>query len=326
MRSAAVAVALAASLAALAPGPVLAQSDPEALQWLQRIYTASERLSYTGVFVYQHGDQVETSRVTRIVDADGVQERLEVLDGTPREIIRNNEEVKCYLPGSRTVKVDRQADLKPFRFRIENVSAIAEQYSIRMVGIERVAGYDCQALVLEPKDNLRYGRKLWADANTGLLVRAKAFNERGEMVEHFSFTQLQIGGKLDKELLRSRFTPTGGAWRVENQAAAEVNLAEHGWALRSLPAGFRTVTELKRDLGGGHELTHVVVSDGLAAVSLFIEPLAAKGQTPRVGASRQGAVNIFSRTLDQHMVTAVGEVPAEGVRRIADALERRAPR
>lgn len=325
MRPLVVAVAVAAG-AALFPGAARAQSDPDALHWLQKIYTASERLSYTGVFVYQHGEQVETSRVTRIVDADGVHERLEALDGTPREIIRVNDEVKCYLPRSMTIKVDRQKDLKPFRFRIENANAIAEQYSVRKAGIERVAGYDCQALVLEPKDNLRYGHKLWAEVATGLLVRDKVFNERGEMVEHLSFTQLQIGGPLDKALLRPRFTLAGRDWRVENQAAAEVSLADHGWALKSLPPGFRTVTELKRDLGSGHEMTHVVVSDGLAAVSVFIEPLAVKGQSPRAGASRQGAVNIYSRTLDRHMVTAVGEVPAEGVRRIADAVERRPPR
>jgi sigma-E factor negative regulatory protein RseB len=323
MRS--VAVALAAGAALLA-GAAHAQSDPDALQWLQRIYSASERLSYTGVFVYQHGEQVETSRITRIVDAAGVRERLEVLDGTPREIIRMNDEVKCYLPGSMTVKIDRQKSLKPYRLRIENVHSIAEQYSMRKAGIERIAGYDCQTLVLEPKDNLRYGHKLWADVTTGLLVRAKAFNERGEMVEHFSFTQLQIGGRLDKELLRPRFNTTGPGWRIENQDAAEVKLADHGWALKSLPPGFSTVTELKRDLGGGHEMTHVVVSDGLAAVSVFIEPLAEKGQSPRAGASRQGAMNIYSRTLDSFIVTAVGEVPAEGVRRIADAVERLAPR
>ncbi|MCC6610083.1 MAG: MucB/RseB C-terminal domain-containing protein [Burkholderiales bacterium] len=323
MRS--VAVALAAG-AALFAGAAHAQSDPEAPHWLQRIYSASEHLSYTGVFVYQHGDRVETSRITRIVDPTGVRERVEVLDGTPREIIRVNDEVKCYLPGSMTVKVDRQTSLKPFRLRIENVSSIAEQYSMRIAGIERVAGHDCQVLVLEPKDNLRYGHKLWADVSTGFLIRAKAFNERGETVEHFSFTQLQIGGRLDKELLRPRFNTDGGGWRIENQDAAEMSLADHGWALRSLPPGFSTVTELKRDLGGGHETTHVVVSDGLAAVSVFIEPLAVKGRSPRAGASRQGAMNIYSRTLDRFVVTAVGEVPAEGVRRIADGVERLVPR
>ena len=325
MRPLAVALALVAS-SALVLGDARAQSDPDALQWLQRIYAASERLSYTGVFVYQHGEQVETSRITRIVDSAGVQERLEVLDGTPREIIRINDEVKCYLPGSMTVKVDRQKDIKPFRFRIEDVNALAERYTVRKGEVERIAGYDCQAIVLEPKDSLRYGQKLCADINTGLLVRAKAFNERGEMVERFSFTQLQIGGRIDRELLRPRFAATGRDWRIEDQAAEEVKPAEGGWQLKSLPPGFRRVTELKRSLGGGYAMAQVVVSDGLAAVSVFIEPLAANARAPQPGPSRQGAVNIYSRTLDRHLVTAVGEVPAESVRRIADAVERRAPR
>src|SRR5687768_8069142 len=87
-------------------GAVAQAQNGEALQWLERTYSASQHLSYTGTFLYQHGDHIETSRIARLVDPSGVHERLETLDGMPREIIRNNDEVTCYLPASMTIKVD----------------------------------------------------------------------------------------------------------------------------------------------------------------------------------------------------------------------------
>jgi len=325
MKSFAVAAALTAtSLIYIADAGAEASGD--AIDWLGRIYTASERLSYRGTFVYQHDEDVETSRITRVVDASGVRERLETLDGTPREIVRVNDELRCYLPATMTVKVERGMSAKPFPLRHANVSVIADQYDIRKGGVERTAGRDCQSIILVPKDNLRYGHKLCADVESGLLVTAKAFDERGKMVERFSFTQLTIGGPIDKELLRARYAGAGSGWNVEDHAASPVDLAELGWAIKALPAGFSTVTTLRRDAGGGHAVGQIVVSDGLAAVSVFIEPLALKSHSPHPGLSRKGAVNIYSRQVDEHLVTAVGEVPAESVRLIADSVERRAKR
>jgi len=325
MRSFAVAAALAAT-SILHIADALAEDDRKATEWLERIYSASERLSYRGTFVYQHDDEVETSRVTRVVDPSGIRERLETLDGTPREIIRVNDELKCYLPATMTVKVERGMSGKPVTFRRADLPVITRQYDVRKGGIERTAGRDCQAIILVPKDNLRYGHKFCADVESGLLITAKTFNDRGKMVERFSFTQLAIGGTIDSELLRPRYASEGNGWRVEDHAAAVVDLNDLGWTIGELPPGFRRVTTLRRDAGGGRSVAQIVVSDGLAAVSVFIEPVALKTQSPQLGLSRQGAVNIYSRELDEHLVTAVGEVPAESVRTIAGAVERRAAR
>lgn len=323
MKSFAVAAALTAtSLFYVADAATEGAGD--AADWLGRIYSASERLSYRGTFVYQHDEDVETSRITRVVDSSGVRERLEALDGTPREIVRVNDELRCYLPATMTVKVERGMSAKPFPLRHADVSTIAGQYDIRKGRVERTAGRDCQSIILVPKDNLRYGHKLCADIESGLLVTAKAFDERGKMVERFSFTQLTIGGPIDNELLRARYASAGSGWSVEDHQASAVDLAEFGWKINSLPAGFSRVTTVKRDAGGGHAVGQIVVSDGLAAVSVFIEPLALKARSPQLGASRRGAVNIYSRQVDDHLVTAVGEVPAESVRLIADSVERRA--
>ena len=325
MKSLAVAAALAAT-SLLYVADADADAERDAVEWLERIYSASERLSYLGTFVYQHDEEVETSRITRVVDASGVRERLEALDGTPREIIRVNDELKCYLPATMTVKVERGGGAKPFPFRRADVTVIGERYDVRKGGMERIAGRDCQAIILVPNDNLRYGHKLCADVESGLLVAAKAFDGRGKMVERFSFTQLSIGEPIDRELLRPRYASERSGWRIEDHAAAAVELEELGWSISELPPGFRRVTTLRRDLGGGRAVGHIVVSDGWAAVSVFIEPLALRAQLPQLGLSRQGAVNVFSRKLDEHLVTAVGEVPGESVRLIAGAIARPAPR
>src|SRR5258706_14178802 len=173
----------------------IAQTEPSALQWLQRIYAATEKLSYSGTFVYQQGQQVETSRITHVVEASGPRERLETLDGVPREIIRTGDEVVCYLPASMTVKIDKQPGRRPFPAILsEQLKDVSDNYTVKKGEIERVGGYSCQVLTLDPKDRMRYGHRLWADLNTRMLLRAKTFNEKDEMLEQFTFTQSKISG------------------------------------------------------------------------------------------------------------------------------------
>jgi sigma-E factor negative regulatory protein RseB len=224
-----------------------------------------------------------------------------------------------------TVKIDRQMETRPFPALRADVGDFAEHYNIRKAETERIAGYDCQAIVLEPRDKLRYGHKLWADVATGMLVKAKTFNENNEVVEQFSFTELQIGGRIDREKVKSRFAGKGRDWRVEQSAIVEANLASLGWALTSLPPGYRKVTELRRSVGASPDVGQIVVSDGLAAVSVFVEPLGARPNQPQEGLARHGALNVYVRKLENHLVTVVGEVPAESVRQIAHNVEYRRP-
>jgi len=302
----------------------LAQTDTSALQWLQRIYAATQKLSYTGVFVYQQGQQVETSRITHVVEASGPRERLETLDGTPREIIRTRDQVVCYLPASMTVKIDKQSGTRMFPAILpERLKELYENYNIRKGDVERVGGYDCQVIILEPRDRMRYGHRLWADLNTGMLLKAKTFDEKNEMLEQFSFTQLQIGGAIGREQLKARFSRASRDWRVEDSGAIRANLAEAGWTIRSTPPGFRTVTELLRTLGGTSGVGHIVLSDGLAAVSVFIQPVKSKQAASQPGLVRQGAINVYTRPVGDHWITVVGEAPPESVKYIADAVEYR---
>ena len=302
----------------------LAQTDTSALEWLQRIYAATQKLNYTGIFVYQQGQQVETSRITHIVEATGPRERLETLDGIPREIIRTRDQVVCYLPASMTVKIDKPSGTLMFPAILpDRLKELSENYSIRKGEMERVGGYDCQVIILEPKDRMRYGHRLWADLNTGMLLKVKTFDEKNEMLEQFVFTQLQIGGAIGRQQLKARFSRASRDWRVEDSGAVRTNLADAGWTIRSRPPGFRTVTELLRTLGGTSGVGHIVLSDGLAAVSVFIQPAKSKQQGSQPGLVRQGAVNVYMRPVGEYWVTVVGEAPPESVKYIANAVEYR---
>jgi sigma-E factor negative regulatory protein RseB len=309
-------------LVLLAAGGAQAQS-PEALGWLRKMHDATHKLSYRGTFVYQSAGRSETSRITRLVDAGGDIEKLEVMDGVPREIVRTRDTVRCYLPGSRLVKVEKRVEGGERGFPAllpERISALARHYDISLGETRRIAGYDCRAVVLSPRDNLRYGYKLYADVNTGMLLRAVTLDAAGEQIEQFSFTQLALGG-VTRDMVRPRHASR--EWRVEDAAAAPARLA--GWSLSSELPGFHKVVELKRRLGESRSAGQVVYSDGLAAVSVFIESLEGRSDPVRPGLASMGAIHIYTREVANHVVTVVGEAPAASVQRIADAVEYRRP-
>jgi sigma-E factor negative regulatory protein RseB len=317
------AAALAAGILVAAAGLAQAQGDSEALGWLRRIYDATRRLSYAGTLVYQQGGRTETSRITRYAQADGGIEKLEVLDGVPREIVRTRDIVKCYLPDSRVVKVDRRNPARGFPALVpEQLSDIERHYAMSLGETRRVAGYNCQVVVLTPRDELRYGYRLWADTNTGMLLKAVTFDAAGQAVEQFTFTQLSIGN-VSRDKVRPRHSAR--AWRVEDADVAPANLAEAGWSVSAELPGFRKVVELKRKLGESRPAAQLVYSDGLAAVSVFIESLEGRPEPVRAGLSSMGAIHIYTREVASHVVTVVGEAPAVSVQRIAEAVEFRKP-
>jgi len=305
---------------ALGAGLVQAQGQttPEALALLRKIHLATQKLSYTGTFVYQQGAQTETSRITRVADAAGGIEKLEALDGAPREIVRTRGTVSCYLPDSRVVKIDRRDDARTFPALLpDEFAELAHYYVITRGERGRVAGLDCDSVLLTPRDELRYGHKLCADAASGMLLKARVLDGRGEMVEQFTFTQIAIGS-VARDKVRSRHASRN--WRIEETAVAPANLAASGWSITSDLPGFRKVVEVRRKLRASGSVGQVVYSDGLAAVSVFIEPLAASAEPVRAGLATLGAINIVTREVSNHRVTVVGETPAASVQRLAERV------
>ena len=202
----------------------------------------------------------------------------------------------------------------------ERITALARHYDISLGETRRIADFDCQAVVLTPRDNLRYGYRLYADTNSGMLLKAVTVDAAGEQVEQFTFTQLTIGG-VSREMVKSRHASRG--WRTEDTEAAPARLA--GWSLSAELPGFHKVVELRRRLGESRSAGQMVYSDGLAAVSVFIESLEGRSDPVRTGLASMGAIHIYTREVANHMVTVVGEAPATSVQRIANAVEYRRP-
>lgn len=299
-------------------------SADEAAAWLQRAANAARQLNYTGTIVYQHGGRVETSHLVHMLDGRNEFEKLVNLEGPAREVIRNDEQIRCYYPDAKIIRIEPRTFRNAFPSLLPpQLNALAQYYLFRKAEQARIAGLEAQAYVFEPKDGLRYGHKFWADIGSGLLLKARLLNEKNEPVEQFAFTDIQIGGKLDRELVKPPFETPPADWQVREALPGEVVPQETGWLVREIPPGFSKVVEGYRQLRG-KAVAHIVYSDGLVAVSVFVEPMPPTPQ--QVGPSQQGGINIYSRQLDNnYLVTVLGEAPGVTVKQIAFSVVRKPP-
>ncbi|MDK2124230.1 MucB/RseB C-terminal domain-containing protein [Parachitinimonas caeni] len=290
----------------------------EAANVLRRINTAARNLNYSGVYLYQQADHLESLRLVHYADGNGEQEKRESLDGPPREFIRNNDQIVCYRPDTKPIALDRRTANKFFPGIIpDQIADVVANYNLRQLENERVAGYETQVLILEPRDKLRHPHKLWIEPSSGLLLKTSMLNsQKAGIVEQFTFTQLQIGGSIDKRALRPSI---GGRASLAELAQPKADQApDSNWEVRNVPTGFRLIKEVRRQLPGKSQpVVQYVYSDGLATVSVFIEPLAA-GATS--GQAKQGSLNVYARQSSGYQITALGEVPEQTVQMFTHAF------
>lgn len=301
-----------------------AAAAQDASAWLARAAQAARTLNYAGTIVFQHGGRVETSRLTHLNDNGAEYEKLVNLDGPAREVIRSHGEVRCYYPDAKVVRVEPRTFRNVFpSLSPQQQQALAQFYVFRKAESGRVAGLDAQAYEFEPRDGLRYGHKFWADSATGLLLKARLINEKQEVVEQFAFTDIAIGVKLDLDMVKPTWPVTPPDWQLRQGAAGDPVPHDTGWVVAKLPPGFSKIMEGFRSLRGKRDpVAHLVFSDGMVAVSVFIEPLAASPGRD-AGSMRQGGLNVYTVKSDDHVVTALGEAPAVTVRQIAQSVSRR---
>lgn len=283
------------------------------LDWLKTVAFAAHQTDYSGVFVYQHDNRVETSRITHVVEADSEYEKLESLDGPKREIIRHHGQVWCYI-NHKMVQVGSQQRARFPSLLPEQLSALSANYLVKEVGTERVAGYNTQVILFQPKDSLRYARKMWVHTDSGLLLKSAVLGDKNQMVEQYAFTQLQIGGNIDRSWATSGDLESAPA---PSRSGTAVN---SGWVVDSLPSGFRKTMEIQRPMRGKHApVTQLVFSDGLSAISIFIEP-ADDDEDDVEGLTSRGAVNLYHKLVDKNLITVVGEVPPRAVMQVLDSV------
>ena len=97
------------------------------------------------------------------------------------------------------------------------------------------------------------------------------------------------------------------------------------WRASKVPPGFRlTATRTQLLEGSTSPVTHLVYSDGLASVSVFIENRPSQPDQFK-GLAKVGSAFTFSTTTQGHQVTAVGEVPPQTVQVIAHSTQPESP-
>lgn len=312
------AAALAAAWPAAAAGP---GNDP--IAWLQRAAASARQTTYAGTVVHMSGDRASTTRITHLFYGGAEHEKIEALDGDRREIVRHNDEMQCFFPDAKTVRVDRRVTARFFPSLVGGpVQVIAENYRVKLGGVERVLGRDCQWIHLDPKDALRFAQRLCAEVDSGLLLRAKTLGPRQQVLEHFTFTDLRMGPQVSRGELKSTFHAQSKDWRRDNESTAEARQVPTGWAVGEAPPGFRLVSEMQRKLPNrAKPVSHLVYSDGLATMSVFVEPLNS-GQRADEAANEDGALSVFVRPMGEHLVTVLGEVPTAAVQQAGRSVSR----
>ncbi|CAM3819865.1 Sigma-E factor negative regulatory protein RseB OS=Castellaniella defragrans OX=75697 GN=HNR28_003036 PE=3 SV=1 [Castellaniella denitrificans] len=314
-RRAGLCLGLALSWAAAAGA---AEADP--LAFLRQVQTAARTLDYAGVTVYQQGRMLQATHLVHQVDGTGERERQEVLDGTPQECLRQNGMEQCLLPEHRLV-VMRPAHSDHFpALLLGEGAAIAQHYDWKSLDrTYRVAGRECAVSELRARDALRYSYRICTDLKNHLLLKSQTLDAQGRLVDQVAFSSVHFGAEIPPGALASRWNTRD--WRLHTESSQPANLAAQGWRFAP-PAGFQPIAELTRQMGPDHTVDQLVLSDGLAAISIFIETFDPKrDQSIRQGGLRQGAMSIYRMRLASFWLTAVGEVPAQTVRDLAHAVQ-----
>lgn len=300
--------------------------------WLLRIHEAASRRNFQGTFVVSAGGVVTSSRIAHYCDGSNQYERVEALDGQMRRVFRHNNTVHTLWPQSRVAVVEQRDSLGAFPGLLYEVDhSIVDHYDVRRIGTERVAGHEAHVLQIAPRDGHRFGHRLWAERDTGLLLRAEVIGERNEVLESAAFSDVAMGVRAQTGSVRQDMSRLDG-YRVVRPKLEPTRLEDEGWTLRSAVPGFRPVSCVRRPLDANGtvpveampNVVQSIYSDGLTHVSLFIEPYDAT----RHGKAMQTAIGATHTLMRRHgdwWVTAVGDVPAATLKSFVSALERRTP-
>ena len=296
-----------------------------ARQWLDEMSAALQTLDYDGTFVYLHDDKLETMRIVHQLTEGGEKERLVSLTGSPREVLRDDRAVTCIMPDNKSVMIGKSRPRQPFPVVPKDLDALSRYYDLEDAGEDRMTGYVTRVIKVKPKDALRYGYRFWIDTDTRMLIKFDLTGVNGRAIEQVMFTSLGIGNSIPATALKPSLTGDGYTWyRQENPGRKpQKNTDVPGWTVDDLPVGFMmTNFQYKRMRQDGESAEHMVFSDGLATVSVYVEKLP-EGKTPVTGLSSMGAMNAYRAQLEGYQVTVVGEVPRATVQMIARSVSRR---
>lgn len=301
----------------------------EVKAWLLRIHEAASKRNFQGTFVVSGGGSVSSARIAHYYEGRNQFERIESLDGQARHVFRHNDVVHTVWPASRVAVVEQSQLLMSFPGLLQaGDDRIVDHYDVRIQGVDRVAGYDATTLLVQPKDKLRFGYRLWSEKATGLLLRAEVIGDKGDVLETSAFSEVTIGTRPQPETVLQPMKRLDG-YRIVRPVLVSTRLESEGWSLREVAPGFRLVSCVRRpvEATGGEgaveatPLLQVIYADGLTYVSIFIEPFDAQRHTRQMMAS-VGATHTLMRRQGDWWITTVGDVPVTTLKMFAKGLER----
>jgi sigma-E factor negative regulatory protein RseB len=324
--------ALVGAMLAL-PQRSLGAEDPR--DWLEKMNQALATRNYDGTFFHLSEGRVETMRIVHRVRSGVVMERLQSLDGSGREFVRNNDELTCYLPDQHTVLVEPRQDHGPFLGSLPQFGAsVNDFYRIEALPPTHILGRPARVIAVNPKDQFRFGYRLWLDEKTAMPLKTQLCDSHGQVLEQIFFARLDMPETIPDSDLAPTVHTDGMRWVRQGPSRDTASAALSAYRASELPPGFRLTVQGAQTLGGASvPASHLVYSDGLATVSVFIEsprdpatgaavpPDASPPEPPMQGLARVGSGYAFSTVVQGHQVTAVGEVPAQTVEFIAHSVK-----
>jgi sigma-E factor negative regulatory protein RseB len=324
--------AVAGTLLTALPPHARGADDPR--QWLEKMNQALDTRNYDGTFFHLSNDRVETMRIVHRVRAGRVTERLVSLDGSGREFVRNDGELTCYLPDLHTVLVEPRPNRGPFLGALPRFGAeVTDFYRIEALPNSHVLAHAAHVIMVNPKDQFRFGYRLWLDENTAMPLKTQLCDSRGQVIEQILFARLDMRDNIPDSDLAPAVRTDGMRWVRQGASPDSASPVLAAYRASELPPGFRLAVSGAQTLGSATvPASHLVYSDGLATVSVFVEAQgeaqsgiddqgSAPAEPPLQGLARVGSGFAFSTVVQGHQVTAVGEVPAQTVEFIAHSVK-----
>lgn len=311
----------ALALFAICGGPALAVDNATPNEWLDRMATVVATMDYEGTVIRRKGGRSDALKVVHRVVDGVVHEKVITQEGNGLEIIRRGNEVHCILPDQKSVLIEQWNDRSTlFSTLPSSELQFGSEYDLSLVREERVAGRRALLLAIRPHDGYRFGHRLWLDRETAFPLRTELVGADGSLIEQLKFADIRLNSKISDQALQPSLSLENFTWYTE-PTRAEVLDVETDWVSDDLPSGFRVVSTRTEQMPGlATPVTHIVYGDGLATVSVFISE---EPDAEQAGQFRFGAANSFSTQNGDVQVTAVGEVPAVTVERIARSMRRR---
>jgi sigma-E factor negative regulatory protein RseB len=303
--------------------------EEKARQWLLRMHNAAIQRNYQGTLVVTAGGSMQSSRVLHYCVGNLSLERVDVLDGQPRQVLRHNEQVLTLWPAARVARLEQRDAVQPFPALLTgNEDQLFDRYEMVAEAPGRVAGFNAAVFLMRPRDDWRFAQRIWAEQASGLLLRADVLAPDGRVLETSAFSDLTIGTTNRPESVQAALRHLDG-WRVSKSIPQHTGLEAEGWQLKVPVQGFRQASCVKRSLDAAHddprdgvvEAVQAVYTDGLTYVSLFIEPL--RTERHRAGSATVGATHTWMQAQGSHWITVMGDVPLATLQQFAAALERK---